>query len=309
MPALASQPSRVKPPGPRRRLKPRADGALPFAFSVSHFINSVGADAGFASIIGLAILVLLYFAQARETRRCATAPTRPNSAPAARGAARAGLACAVAPNAAGGRSAARPARPLVNPAPGVTVAPAGGPVVAGAPAAAVAASRTPVGAGRRRRSGTHVRDAPDSAPGCGRRRSGRRRGRSCGGVRAFSRRGRDAGRVRRRSIAAAPAGGPPPDRPQPDVPQPRSARRDRRPSPAGRGFGSPLRQPASPGATGPVTPAPARNGTAEHADAGLAAPVPRRAADQPAAAAARPAPSGARRCAPGRPPRRPGCTR
>jgi hypothetical protein len=42
-------------------------GSVPFAFSVHHFINSVGADAGFASIIGLAILVLLYFAQARET--------------------------------------------------------------------------------------------------------------------------------------------------------------------------------------------------------------------------------------------------
>ncbi len=42
-------------------------GTLPFAFSVHHFINSVGADAGFASIIGLAILILLYFAQARET--------------------------------------------------------------------------------------------------------------------------------------------------------------------------------------------------------------------------------------------------
>src|ERR1700730_18558478 len=42
-------------------------GHLPFAFSVHHFISSVGADAGFASIIGLAILVLLYFAQARET--------------------------------------------------------------------------------------------------------------------------------------------------------------------------------------------------------------------------------------------------
>ena len=39
----------------------------PFALSTSHFISSVGADAGFASIIGLAILVLLYFAQARET--------------------------------------------------------------------------------------------------------------------------------------------------------------------------------------------------------------------------------------------------
>jgi hypothetical protein len=39
----------------------------PFAISVHSFVNSVGADAGFASIIGLAILVLLYFAQARET--------------------------------------------------------------------------------------------------------------------------------------------------------------------------------------------------------------------------------------------------
>ncbi|MGA2925367.1 MAG: LytR C-terminal domain-containing protein [Solirubrobacteraceae bacterium] len=38
-----------------------------YAFSVHHFIGSVGADAGFAAIIGLAILVLLYFAQARET--------------------------------------------------------------------------------------------------------------------------------------------------------------------------------------------------------------------------------------------------
>jgi LytR cell envelope-related transcriptional attenuator len=42
-------------------------GSIPFAFSVHHFVSSVGAYAGFASIIGLAILVLLYFAQARET--------------------------------------------------------------------------------------------------------------------------------------------------------------------------------------------------------------------------------------------------
>jgi len=39
----------------------------PYALSIHHFISSVGADAGFASIIGLAVLVLLYFAQARET--------------------------------------------------------------------------------------------------------------------------------------------------------------------------------------------------------------------------------------------------
>jgi LytR cell envelope-related transcriptional attenuator len=41
--------------------------SLPFALSVHHFISSVGADAGFASLIGLALLVLLYFAHARET--------------------------------------------------------------------------------------------------------------------------------------------------------------------------------------------------------------------------------------------------
>jgi hypothetical protein len=42
--------------------------AMPsFAFSVHNFISSTGADAGFAAIIGLAILVLLYFAHARET--------------------------------------------------------------------------------------------------------------------------------------------------------------------------------------------------------------------------------------------------
>ncbi|HSO99569.1 MAG TPA: LytR C-terminal domain-containing protein [Solirubrobacteraceae bacterium] len=40
---------------------------LPYAFSIHHFISTVGADAGFASIVGLAILVLLFFAQARET--------------------------------------------------------------------------------------------------------------------------------------------------------------------------------------------------------------------------------------------------
>lgn len=42
-------------------------GSVPFALSIHHFVSSVGSDAGFASIIGLAILILLYFAQARET--------------------------------------------------------------------------------------------------------------------------------------------------------------------------------------------------------------------------------------------------
>jgi cytoskeletal protein RodZ len=41
--------------------------AIPDALSIHHFITSVGADVGFASIIGLALLVLLFFSQARET--------------------------------------------------------------------------------------------------------------------------------------------------------------------------------------------------------------------------------------------------
>ena len=41
--------------------------SVPFALSIHHFVSSVGADAGFAAIIGLAILVMLFFAQARET--------------------------------------------------------------------------------------------------------------------------------------------------------------------------------------------------------------------------------------------------
>src|SRR5579863_8173794 len=42
-------------------------GSMPLALSIHNFISSVGADAGFAAIIGLAILILLYFAHARET--------------------------------------------------------------------------------------------------------------------------------------------------------------------------------------------------------------------------------------------------
>jgi hypothetical protein len=53
-------------PGSQRRLAQHVMG-IPFALSIHHFVNSVGADAGFASIIGLAILVFLFFAQMRET--------------------------------------------------------------------------------------------------------------------------------------------------------------------------------------------------------------------------------------------------
>lgn len=41
--------------------------SLPFALSIHKFVNSVGDDVGFASIVAVAILILLYFAHARET--------------------------------------------------------------------------------------------------------------------------------------------------------------------------------------------------------------------------------------------------
>jgi hypothetical protein len=42
-------------------------GSIPYAISLHKFVSSVGADAGYAALAGLALLVLLYFAQARET--------------------------------------------------------------------------------------------------------------------------------------------------------------------------------------------------------------------------------------------------
>jgi hypothetical protein len=40
---------------------------VPFALSINKFVNSVGADAGFAAFVCVAVIGLLYFAQARET--------------------------------------------------------------------------------------------------------------------------------------------------------------------------------------------------------------------------------------------------
>lgn len=52
--------------------------AIPFAsFSVHELVSSVGADVGFAALIGVALLVLLFFSQARET---ATLRTRADEA-------------------------------------------------------------------------------------------------------------------------------------------------------------------------------------------------------------------------------------
>jgi hypothetical protein len=41
--------------------------AVPYAFSIHHFVSSVGDDAGLVSIIGLLVMAVLYFVQARET--------------------------------------------------------------------------------------------------------------------------------------------------------------------------------------------------------------------------------------------------
>jgi hypothetical protein len=42
--------------------------SIPFALSLSKYVNSAGTDVGFASLLAVAMLALLYFAGARETR-------------------------------------------------------------------------------------------------------------------------------------------------------------------------------------------------------------------------------------------------
>ncbi|HEU4978189.1 MAG TPA: hypothetical protein VFT42_04785, partial [Solirubrobacteraceae bacterium] len=67
-----------------------------FAFSVSEQVKEYGAIAGFAAILGLAVLALLYFAQAREVKRLREWAGR-------------------APERAADRSATRAARPAASP--------------------------------------------------------------------------------------------------------------------------------------------------------------------------------------------------
>src|SRR3954447_24372213 len=57
----------VEPPGPFSSMAPLMSPIL--ALSVSDKIEQYGAYAGFASVLGLAVLSLLYFAQAREVKR------------------------------------------------------------------------------------------------------------------------------------------------------------------------------------------------------------------------------------------------
>jgi LytR cell envelope-related transcriptional attenuator len=115
---------------------------LPLAFSVHHFISSVGADAGFACIIGLAILVLLYFAQARETSTLRDRADEAEQRAAQLEARLSQVANAARAQAqqAGPRPAPSPiARPLANPTAARTAS-AGAPAAVGAPAAGAAAA-------------------------------------------------------------------------------------------------------------------------------------------------------------------------
>src|SRR3954471_16292951 len=46
-----------------------AGGGLPLALHIPHVVEQIGSIAGFAAVIGLAVLSALYFSQARDLRR------------------------------------------------------------------------------------------------------------------------------------------------------------------------------------------------------------------------------------------------
>ena len=125
--------------------------AVPFAFSIHHFINTVGSDAGFASIIGLAILVLLYFSQARESANLREQANESAQRVAELEARLAQVARAQAAAAAPPAGVPAAARALANPVPAASV-PAGAiplapaaPAGVGAPALAAATRVVPAG--------------------------------------------------------------------------------------------------------------------------------------------------------------------
>jgi LytR cell envelope-related transcriptional attenuator len=157
-------------------------GFVPFAFLVHQFVSSVGADVGFAAIVGLAILVLLYFAQARETANLreqsneATQRVELLEARLAQLARRPAAPAPAAPPVGAPTAAAAPARgvPAIAPVPApsgiramaLTPGPPAGvaaPALAAAtrliPTAAVAAGGQP--------SATAITQAPTAAPGLG----------------------------------------------------------------------------------------------------------------------------------------------
>src|SRR3954467_12872803 len=110
--------------------------ALPAAFSVPSQVETIGALAGLAAILGLAVLSMLYFAQARELKRLREWAGRAPE----RAADQQDRAVAAAQQ----RVIAQPQRPAAPaPQPGQP-APAGGATVTGSPGARPAAA-TPDG--------------------------------------------------------------------------------------------------------------------------------------------------------------------
>jgi hypothetical protein len=114
--------------------------ALPAAFSVPSQVETVGALAGLAAILGLAVLSMLYFAQARELKRLREwAGRAPERAAELQQQAMTAVPRRVTPQPVPNRAAQRPATPVPTPRPpGAPAAPgaAGATAAAGAGAAA-----------------------------------------------------------------------------------------------------------------------------------------------------------------------------
>src|SRR4051812_10309014 len=89
-------PPRLHDPCTRLRFDPlmtalqAAGGGLPLALHIPHVVEQAGSLAGFAAVIGLAVLSALYFSQARDLRRlrewAGRAPERAAEGPAGAGA-------------------------------------------------------------------------------------------------------------------------------------------------------------------------------------------------------------------------------
>ncbi len=134
---------------------------VPFAsLSIHKFITSIGAEVGFASIIAVAILVLLYFAHARET---ATLRDRLDEAQQRISGLEARIAQLMQAQAAGARRVPGPAPAPVVPAPAPVrpgAAPMGAVRRAPSPATAAAAATSPAPAAVPRRAPAGATGAP-----------------------------------------------------------------------------------------------------------------------------------------------------
>jgi hypothetical protein len=136
--------------------------ALPAAFSVPSQVETVGALAGLAAILGLAVLSMLYFAQARELKRLREwAGRAPERAAELQSQALTGVPRRVTPQPVPNRAAQRTPTPVPTPRPPGAPAP-GAPGAAGATAAAAAAAAKPGATAAPGPAG-----APAAAPGTG----------------------------------------------------------------------------------------------------------------------------------------------